>query len=135
MFADVYNESSPDAFLELVYSQFIEPEKLPGQFGRRSWTEYLGFHDRDGDGSISLIEFMSTAIEWLTIELGVMEQLPEKFRPARYFYSHLESVATPDYWAELSLLQESRKVTVLPARIANSSAPLSPKKGGHGEEL
>lgn len=108
MFADAYDEASPESFFLFVFTEFVESKKIAGQFGKRTWNEYVAFHDADNDGAVSLGEFMSTAIEWHIVELGIINGFPKKFRPARYFYSQLETMASAEYWSELAELQSHR---------------------------
>jgi hypothetical protein len=111
-----YNESNTISFLQHIYLNFVErqPQPMIGHFGHRRMREYVAFHDANGDGKISASEFIETAIEWLLVETGIMESIPKKFRPLRYFYQDLEEKVSPTYMAELGLwtkADEIRNVT------------------------
>ena len=107
LFPDVFkfNEANASLFFIHVYEQFLgRPDQHPlvGTFGNRKLSEYIAYNDTDEDGQVSLSEFIENSSEWLIIESGIMESLPQKFRPMRYFYETIESKVSPEYMAEVS---------------------------------
>ena len=105
-----YNEADPAPFFRSIYRQFFDSApKLPGHFGYRRIEEYIAFHDVDGDGVVTESEFVQTGVEWLGIEDGIMETIPAKFRPARYFYQKLEDLVNEGYWAALRVDDQRRR--------------------------
>ena len=100
-----YDESNPFDFFAGIHDWFIT-KGLVGPFGSRRMSEYLGFHDVDEDGLISRSEFVESAMEWLLFETALINSIPSKFRPTRYFYQQMENVMSQSYWTEARVRDE-----------------------------
>lgn len=140
-FVAIYDEKNPAAFLFEVFTRFIDNDPKPflGQFGNRKLREYIAYHDSDGDGVVSASEFIEGAMEWIIVERAIMEAIPDKFRPMRYFYSKVEHSMSDTYWKELDLWLSREDLNATQAeqdaKQAKEEAIQAKEEGAQGQEI
>lgn len=101
-----YNESDSGKFFGYVYDMYVK-RGVTGPFAERRNREYLGYHDTNKDGGVSKAEFIEGATEWLLVESEILNSIPQKFRPVRFFMEDMEkSIPSAMYWGELKLRQK-----------------------------